>query len=202
VGHRPDHDHHPARVRPRCSSPSITAWRRVGSHAAPRATRFGSLEPLRQGVRRHFGGFARAIAGGSPPGTTAACSPWSPASSRNCVSSALRVHPPLSARWRAMAMPNASSTPSRKVSSGSEPSHRLGTPAGTAQVPRDLQLELADRTASNRSGQTVQCGPPGPAFKRSPGRIGCNPVCHRPRAVHRRARNSFSGGIEGRSLRA
>jgi transposase InsO family protein len=36
----------------------------VGIHAAPRATRFEALEPIRQGVRRHFGGFARAIASG------------------------------------------------------------------------------------------------------------------------------------------
>jgi putative transposase len=36
----------------------------VGSHAAPRATRFEALEPIRQGVRHHFGGFAQGIAAG------------------------------------------------------------------------------------------------------------------------------------------
>jgi transposase InsO family protein len=36
----------------------------VGIHAARRATRFEALEPIRQGVRRHFGGFARSIAAG------------------------------------------------------------------------------------------------------------------------------------------
>jgi putative transposase len=36
----------------------------VGLHAALRANRFEALEPLRQGVRRHFGGFARDIAAG------------------------------------------------------------------------------------------------------------------------------------------
>jgi transposase InsO family protein len=36
----------------------------VGIHAAQRATRFEALEPLRQGVRRHFGGFAKGIARG------------------------------------------------------------------------------------------------------------------------------------------
>ena len=36
----------------------------VGIHAAPRATRFEALEPIRQGVRDHFGGFARNIANG------------------------------------------------------------------------------------------------------------------------------------------
>ena len=36
----------------------------VGIHAALRATRFEALEPLRRGVRRHFGGFAEGIATG------------------------------------------------------------------------------------------------------------------------------------------
>ena len=36
----------------------------VGLHAAWRGTRFEALEPLRQGVRQHFGGFAKGIAAG------------------------------------------------------------------------------------------------------------------------------------------
>ncbi len=36
----------------------------VGIHAAQRATRFEALEPIRQGVRRSFGGFAQGIASG------------------------------------------------------------------------------------------------------------------------------------------
>ena len=36
----------------------------VGIHAARHANRFEALEPIRQGVRRHFGGFARDIAQG------------------------------------------------------------------------------------------------------------------------------------------
>src|SRR3954468_16692556 len=36
----------------------------VGIHASTRATRFEALEPIRQGVRRHFGGFAKDIARG------------------------------------------------------------------------------------------------------------------------------------------
>lgn len=36
----------------------------VGIHAALRATRFEALEPLRQGVRRHFGAFAKGVARG------------------------------------------------------------------------------------------------------------------------------------------
>src|SRR5258708_9187508 len=34
----------------------------IGVHAHSRATRFEALEPIRQGVRRHFGGFAQGIA--------------------------------------------------------------------------------------------------------------------------------------------
>src|SRR5215218_6252605 len=36
----------------------------VGIHAAARATRFEALEPIRQGVRRCFGAFAKEIARG------------------------------------------------------------------------------------------------------------------------------------------
>jgi putative transposase len=36
----------------------------VGIHAHARTTRFQALEPIRQGVRQHFGGFAKAIARG------------------------------------------------------------------------------------------------------------------------------------------
>ena len=36
----------------------------VGIHADRHATRFEALEPIRQGVRRHFGGFARDVARG------------------------------------------------------------------------------------------------------------------------------------------
>jgi putative transposase len=36
----------------------------VGIHAAPSATRFEALEPIRQGVREHFGGFAKHVARG------------------------------------------------------------------------------------------------------------------------------------------
>jgi uncharacterized membrane protein YphA (DoxX/SURF4 family) len=36
----------------------------VGIHAAARATRFEALEPIRQGVRGYFGGFAKGVARG------------------------------------------------------------------------------------------------------------------------------------------
>jgi transposase InsO family protein len=36
----------------------------VGIHAVKRATRFEALEPIRQGVREHFGGFSAKVAAG------------------------------------------------------------------------------------------------------------------------------------------
>ncbi len=36
----------------------------VGIQAARHATRFEALEPIRQGAREHFGGFAKGVAGG------------------------------------------------------------------------------------------------------------------------------------------
>jgi putative transposase len=36
----------------------------VGMHAAKQGTRFEALEPIRQGVRTHFGGFGKAVAHG------------------------------------------------------------------------------------------------------------------------------------------
>ena len=36
----------------------------VGIHAHARATRFEALEPIRQGIRQHFGGFAKGLARG------------------------------------------------------------------------------------------------------------------------------------------
>ena len=45
----------------------------VGIHAARRATRFEALEPIRQGVREHFGGFAPSDRlAASPSGTITA----------------------------------------------------------------------------------------------------------------------------------
>jgi hypothetical protein len=36
----------------------------VGIHAALRATRFEAFEPIRHGVRQHFGGFTKGLARG------------------------------------------------------------------------------------------------------------------------------------------
>ena len=64
VGHR--HDHHldgEGQAAVFVAVDHCTA-ECVGLHAARRGTRFEALEPLRQGVRQHFGGFAKGIAAG------------------------------------------------------------------------------------------------------------------------------------------
>ena len=83
----------------------------VGVHAARRATRFEALEPVRQGVRRHFGGFAEGSPAASRSGTTTARNSWLMPSRRRARSSASKARPPSSARRRATAAPNASSAP-------------------------------------------------------------------------------------------
>jgi hypothetical protein len=83
----------------------------VGLHAARSASRFEALEPLRQGVRRCFGGFAQASRRASPSATTTARSTCPMSSRRSSVSWPSRAHPPSSARRRAMAAQSASSAP-------------------------------------------------------------------------------------------
>ena len=55
-------DHHSAECVGLGSQRAAARW--VPVHAALRATRFEAFEPLRQGVRRHFGAFAKDIARG------------------------------------------------------------------------------------------------------------------------------------------
>jgi hypothetical protein len=52
---------HPSSGLPSDRSRSVGTF---ASFAHARATRFEALEPIRQGVRRHFGGFAKAVASG------------------------------------------------------------------------------------------------------------------------------------------
>jgi len=94
----------------------------VGLHAARHANRFEALEPIRQGVRRHFGGFAQGIAAGLAVRHDHGSQYMSGDFQKEHASSTSRARPPSSARRRAMAARSASSAPSRKTCSGSGPS--------------------------------------------------------------------------------
>ena len=84
----------------------------VGIHASHRADRFEALEPLRQGVRRHFGGFAkeRRPRPLGPPRPRLA-STWPTTSRRSSASWASRARRRSCGRRRATAAPSASSGP-------------------------------------------------------------------------------------------
>jgi putative transposase len=89
----------------------------VGLHAAQRATRFEALEPLRQGVRRHCGGFAPGIARGlavrHDHGSQYMADDFQKEIAFLGVesSSASKARPPSGGRPRATAAPSASSAP-------------------------------------------------------------------------------------------
>ena len=83
----------------------------IGIHAARRATRFEALEPIRQGVRRCFGGFAQGIGRGLAVRHDHGSQYMPTPSRRSLPSSASRARPPLRGLPRGTAAPSASSGP-------------------------------------------------------------------------------------------
>ena len=108
----------------------------VGVHAHSRATRFEALEPIRQGVRRYFGGFAKGIACGLAVRHDHGSQYMSDHSRRRSGSSASKVCPPSSARPRVH--PDAQGKPAV----GTPLRDNRGTAPGYAGVPRGLQRDL------------------------------------------------------------
>ena len=64
VGHGHDHRLDPRRTHRGVRGGGSPQCQCVGIHASRHGTRFEALEPLRQGVREHFGGFSQGIASG------------------------------------------------------------------------------------------------------------------------------------------
>src|SRR4051794_17923900 len=83
----------------------------VGIPAGARATRFEALGPTRQGVRRHFGAFAKDAARGLSVRHDHGSQYMSDAFQKELAFLASRVRPPLSEHRKAMAAPSASSAP-------------------------------------------------------------------------------------------
>ena len=83
----------------------------VGIHADARATRFQALEPIRQGVRQHFGGFGKAIASGLAVRHDHGSQYMSDTFQKEIAFLGIEVRPLSSGRPKAMAAPNASSAP-------------------------------------------------------------------------------------------
>ena len=108
----------------------------VGVHAARRATRFEALEPVRQGVRRHFGGFAEGIARGLALRHDHGSQFMADAFQKESAFLGGQ-------RMRRTLHPH----PEGELALGADLRHRRRSARGAARVPRDLQRHLADRAA-------------------------------------------------------
>ena len=142
----------------------------VGIHAAPPGHPLrGALEPIRQGVRRHFGGFAKDRARPVRPARPRQPVHAPTTSRRSSPSWASRARRPSCGprreRLRRALHPHAEGEPAV----GADLRHRRGAPSGAAGLPGDLQHDLADRAARV---QAARRRPARPAFTRGPGRVG------------------------------
>ncbi len=92
----------------------------IGIHAAATGDRFEALEPIHQGVREHFGGGDKGIAGGCSCATIMALRTCPTTSRNRSTSWASSRRPASCVPRRAMAAPSDSSAPSRRISCGSD----------------------------------------------------------------------------------
>ena len=147
VGHRPDDDVH--RRRPGAVFIAVDHFSAecVGIHAHARATRFEALEPIRQGVRRHFGGFAKGIARGLAVRHDHGSQYMSDHFQKEIAFLGIESSPAF------VRAPEGNGCAERFIRTLKENllwvrtfRHR-GTAPGVAGVPRDLQHHLADRAA-------------------------------------------------------
>ena len=120
----------------------------VGIHAHARATRFEALEPIRQGVRRYFGGFAADIARGlavrHDHGSQYMSDHFQKETRFPRHRKLARFRPRAGRqRLRRTVHPHAEGEPAL----GALLQNDRGIASGAACVPRDLQHDLVDRTA-------------------------------------------------------
>ena len=165
----------------------------VGIHAARRATRFEALEPIRQGVRRCFGGFAQGIARGLPSGTITGASTCPTPSRRSLPSSGIESSPAF------VRAPEGNGCAERFIRTLKENLLWVRTFDTVEELrqallgfPGDLQHHLAHRTARVPDTRSRAAEP---AFTRGTGRVGFNPVSHKPRAVHLGQGDGYCSGL-------
>ena len=120
----------------------------VGIHAHARATRFEALEPIRQGVRRHFGGFAAAVARGLTLRHDHGSQYMSDHFQKEIAFLGIESSPAF------VRAPEGNGCAERFIRTLKENllwvtdlRNDRGTPSSTARVPRDLQHHVADRAA-------------------------------------------------------
>src|SRR5205085_11219903 len=140
----------------------------VGIHAARRATRFEALEPIRQGVRRGFGGFAQGIARGLAFRHDHGSQSMSDAFQQELAFLGIASSPAF------VRAPEGNGCAERFIRTLKEnllwvrTLHRRGAPAGAAGLSGALQHHLAYRTARvpDTRGRAAE-----PAFARGNGRV-------------------------------
>ena len=147
----------------------------VGLHAALRATRFEALEPIRQGMRRCFGAFAKEIARGLAVRHDHGSQYMSDAFQQELAFLGIASSPAFAGSGGERLRRALHSHPEGEPALGAPLRHRRGTPSGAAGLPRDLQHNLAHRTArvSDTRRRAAE-----PAFTRGSGRVKLNPVSH------------------------
>jgi len=153
----------------------------VGIHASRSADRFEALEPLRQGVRRHFGGFAKGITRGLVVRHDHASQYMAHDFQKELRFLGTESSPAF------VRTPEGNGCAERFIRTLKE--HLLWV-RGFATVEelrqallafrKGLQRDLADRAARLPAARRDQGGA---AFSRGPGRVGSKPVSHQPRAV-------------------
>jgi transposase InsO family protein len=151
----------------------------VGIHASRQATRFEALEPLRQGVREHFGGFSKGIASGLSVRHDHGSQSMSRAFQDELRFLGIESSPAF------VRAPEGNGCAERFIRTLKENllwvrrDHR-GVAPGAAGFPGELQFHLADRPAwlSNARGRPAQA-----ASIRGARRVGFNPVSQKLRAV-------------------
>ena len=142
--------------------------------------RFEALEPIRQGVRRHFGGFAKDIARGLAVRHDQDRNTCPSTSRRISRFSASRVLPPSSAPPKGNGCAERIIRTLKLLPGPYLRNHRGITPR-SAGVPRHIQHDLADRAARLHQPSRIPTEPPS---RCQTGGTGFNTVSRKPKPVH------------------
>ena len=153
----------------------------VGVHAARHGTRFEALEPIRQGVRRHFGAFAKGVASGLSIRHDHGSQYMSAVFQDEIAFLGRRKLARLRAgargqRLRRALHPHAQGEPAL----GAQLRHRRGPASRAAGLQGHLQHHVADRAARTPHARRR---PERPAFTRGNRRLGSSSVSQYPGPV-------------------
>ena len=165
----------------------------VGIHSHSRATRFDALEPIRQGVRQYFGGFAKGIARGLTVRHDHGSQYMSDHFQKEIAFLGIERFARLRPRARGKRLCRTVHPHSQgKPALGAHLRDDRGTASGSARLPRHLQHDLADRTTRLDPPRPFPAEPPS---RQQTGAIGFNPPSQKSRAVHQSDREGKSARL-------